>query len=51
MPEAGCAQPAEDIQEKELGIFLHSGEGALIPILQGARDMDICLKRCFWIAL
>ncbi len=41
MPEAGCAQSAEDIQkEKELGDLFaqwRGVKGALIPILQGAQ--------------
>jgi NADH-quinone oxidoreductase subunit E len=43
MPEAGCAQPAEDVQkEKELqDLFAKwSGvKGSLIPILQGAQEI------------
>ncbi len=43
MPEAGCAQPAEDIQkEKELGDLFaqwRGVKGALIPILQGAQEI------------
>ena len=43
MPEAGCAQPAEDVQmEKELQDLFAKWrgiKGSLIPILQGAQEI------------